>query len=244
MHFWSSRTLSVFTGLNFQKTLLLMEKRLHHRARIGLPVRVRCITPFGVGVESAMTADVSRGGFSFDSPTRMVCGIHVWTSLPFDASIADAQPDLRARIVHCHGCANGMHRIGVQFETPSLHLLVSQRTVPPGIEHRISPRHFLNVPVRVRPDYLPWPEETMTLNISEAGIRFLTTRQHEEGSILLLEFDKPSPATWPAAEEVQTIIVRREIDPANGDMTVAVCRLGAQTKSRLHSMLQEIVPLP
>jgi hypothetical protein len=79
------------------------------------------------------------------------------------------------------------------------------------LERRTSPRRALAVPIRVRPELVPWFEETMTLDISREGLRFLSSREYEAGQHLLVSFDEPAASPWPNGGELRCLVVR--VDP-------------------------------
>src|SRR5882724_1614120 len=49
------------------------------------------------------------------------------------------------------------------------------------VERRTSARRMLAVPIRVRLEHVPWFEETMTINASNEGLQFVSSRQYELG---------------------------------------------------------------
>lgn len=110
----------------------------------------------------------------------------------------------------------------------AMHLLGPARTngnrTRPVRERRGSPRRFLAVPIRVRPEQVPWFEETVSLDFSARGMRFRSDREHTEGEVLAITFEAPSPARWPGPVEFRAKVVR-VFPPADGAwLDVGVCR--------------------
>jgi PilZ domain-containing protein len=78
-----------------------MDTRQHRRVRLRLPVRLRWTTPFGQKIELADTMDVSRSGLLVSTKESHTPGVTVWVTFPYDASLSDGQPEIRARVVRC-----------------------------------------------------------------------------------------------------------------------------------------------
>jgi len=78
-----------------------MDNRQHRRVRMGLPVRLRWSTPFGQRIELANTIDVSRGGLLVSTKESHTPGVTLWVTFPYDASLADGQPEILARVARC-----------------------------------------------------------------------------------------------------------------------------------------------
>ena len=78
-----------------------MESRQHRRVRMRLPVRLRWTTPFGQKIELGETIDVSRSGLLVSTKECHVPGVTLWVTFPYDASLSDGQPEIRARVARC-----------------------------------------------------------------------------------------------------------------------------------------------
>ena len=76
------------------------------------------------------------------------------------------------------------------------------------IERRTSSRRGLAVPVRVRPEGMPWFEEAMTIDCSATGLRFRSHREYAPGDSLSIAFKESSPALWHGAGEFRSQVVR------------------------------------
>jgi hypothetical protein len=196
-----------------------MERRQHRRVRLQLPARIRWITPFGQQTELRASEDVSRGGLRFTLSSSLSPGMHIWVTFPYDPALPDGQPEMPARVVRCEPRPQGLAALAVhlEFATP-------RNGRPRAEERRANPRRPLALPVRVRPDYLPWFEEAMTLDVSAAGLRFRSTRDYQPGARLFLSFPT-SPAAPAPAQEFR--VVRVQPENGTGAVTVSVCRIGS-----------------
>ncbi len=90
------------------------------------------------------------------------------------------------------------------------------------IERRTSPRRALAVPIRVRPESVPWFEETMTLDFSRESLRFLSNREYQPGEHLIVSFEEPATSPWPSAGEVRSLVVRIDGVPQTPALAVTV----------------------
>lgn len=94
-----------------------------------------------------------------------------------------------------------------------------------GPERRGSQRRDLAVPLRVRPQAIPWFEEAMTIDFSATGLRFRSHREYAPGDYLKIAFKESTPALWHGTGEFLSQVVR--VVPAPDDFTldVSVCRV-------------------
>jgi len=194
---------------------LVREQRRHPRAQLSLPVRLRWLTPLGQLSEAAQTLDVCRGGLLVYR--REFCGVGamVWVTLPFDSTLALTEPETPARVVRVKMTPAGGHLVALQFEAPPRRrdtAGAAGRTFSgPATEHRRRERIRLALPIRVRPADSPWPEETMTVDISEAGALFCTTRLYAVGDTVHLTIPRGSfGGRWAAHKELRARVVRLE----------------------------------
>ncbi len=149
-----------------------MVPREHHRVRIRLPARLRWTPPFGQKIELSETVDVSRGGLLASSKESHAVG----KCLPAPCAVMD-YPPLRGRL-RWRFISKGRHR------------------TPRDPERRGSPRRSLAVPIRVRPENVPWFEETMSLDFSPRGMRFRSHREYPAGELLRIALEDPSSGCW------------------------------------------------
>ena len=211
-----------------------MDRREHHRAQLRLPVRIRWNTPFAQKTEVCRTLDVSRGGLLVPCHEAHAPGVEMWVTFPYDTSLGDGQPEMLAKVVRVrppHG-GNGSTSIDpdANEQAVALHFALSPRTLANGNGHakeqerRDSPRRPLALPVRVRPEHIPWFEEAMTMDVSAHGLRFLSSREYQEGDRLLLSFEATASAPWPVASETFARVRRIESVPDSAALAVAIVR--------------------
>lgn len=159
------------------------EQRRHPRAHLHLPVRIRWRGPLRSLVELTETVEVSREGLLVSRQQESREGSRVWVTFPFDATAATSvQPETPAHIVRVQRTAAGGHLVALRLENP--------RRNPPrphGAERRANERVPLALPILVRPANSPWPEETMTQDISQRGARFEAARKYAVGDSLLIQ---------------------------------------------------------
>jgi PilZ domain len=93
------------------------------------------------------------------------------------------------------------------------------------LERRTSPRRSLAVPIRVRPENVPWFEETMTLDFSRESLRFLSNREYQPGKHLIVSFEEPAASPWPSGNEVRSLVVRIDTVPPTPALAVTVYRV-------------------
>jgi hypothetical protein len=176
------------------------ERRLHHRVTLALPIRLRWPGPFRQAVEVRHTLDISRGGALVESDGPHSPGTIVWATFPFDEGLPDGFPELPARVVRVVSGERGT-RVAIGFDV-ALPRAGGENGPRPANERRASQRQAVCVPVRVRASHLPWPEETMTLDISKGGLRFLSTCLYEPGSRVYVSLESRTfPWCWAAIHQ-------------------------------------------
>ena len=103
-----------------------------------------------------------------------------------------------------HGNGNGHHR---------------------EVERRTSARRMVAVPIRVRLEHVPWFEETMTIDASNQGLRFVSSRQYEPGQHLIVSFEDAVLSPWPVAAEFRSLVVRVDPLPQGPALAVTIYRV-------------------
>jgi hypothetical protein len=188
----------------------LAERRRHARARLRLPARVRWQGPLGMPLEITETIDVSREGVLLSCCQEPVApGSRVWVVFPYDAAaIGTFEPETPARVVRVEHDARGECRVGLRLE---LHR--ENDSFPAGRERRAVPRVSVCLPIFVRAQGMPWPEEVMTHDFSWSGIRFETPHIYRLGETVRVKIPW---GEWADAGEISARVVRIE---ASADVT-------------------------
>jgi PilZ domain len=211
-----------------------MDRREHHRAQLRLPVRIRWNTPFGQKTEVCKTLDISRSGLLVPCQDTHAPGVPLWVTFPYDSSTGDSQPEMLAKVVRVRPARKGnggkAARAGSNEKAVGLHFALPFRPEINGNGHakererRDSPRRPLAIPVRVRLEHIPWFEEAMTIDISARGLRFLSSRQYQEGDRLRVAFEPTASGPWPTASETAARVVRIEPVPESAALAVTISR--------------------
>jgi len=81
------------------------------------------------------------------------------------------------------------------------------------------------VPVRVRPEAIPWFEEAMTIDFSAKGLRFRSNRDYRPGEQLRIAFEDAASAPWHGAREFRSMVVRVTTVSDGAAVEVSVCRV-------------------
>ncbi len=218
-----------------------MDRREHHRAQLRLPVRLRWSTPFGQKTEVCRTLDISRGGLLVPCNEAHALGVPLWVTFPYDAALRDGQPEVLAKVVRVTPESNGFasgappasaNRLTKVFAAPAVALHFQPAFHPESNgngrakerERRGSARRLLAVPLRVRPEHVPWFEEAMTIDVSALGLRFLSNREYPPYANLLVSFDPSASVPWPTGTEVLSRVVRIEPVPQSSSLAVTIVR--------------------
>ena len=180
-----------------------LELRKHPRAQLRLPARIRWRGPLGMRMESTHTLDVSRNGIRVQRNESCESGSRVWVVFPFDgASASGIPPETPARVVRVESGPSAGYQVALQLELPS-------RTAsrPTDRERRACSRISFALPIFVRALGFPWPEESMTQNISRTGARFESAHIYSAGDAVLAKIPW---GDWACAGEIPARIVRVE----------------------------------
>ena len=211
-----------------------MDRREHHRAQLRLPVRIRWNTPFGQKTEVCKTLDISRGGLLVPCEETHAPGVPLWVTFPYDTSMGSGQPEMLAKVLRVMPARNGNGNRSANGDSHeravALHFALPFRPESNGNGHtngperRGSPRRPLALPLRVRPTHIPWFEEAMTIDVSANGLRFLSSREYEKGTPLLVSFEPTALTPWPATSETAARVVRVETVPESATLAVTIVR--------------------
>jgi hypothetical protein len=152
-------------------------------------------------MESTHTLDVSRNGIRVQRNESCESGSRVWVVFPFDAA-SGPPPETPARVVRVESGACAGYQVSLQLELPS-------RTAsrPTDRERRACSRISFALPIFVRALDFPWPEESMTQNISRTGARFESAHIYSAGDAVLVKIPWGDLAR---AGEIPARIVRVE----------------------------------
>jgi hypothetical protein len=154
-------------------------------------------------MESTHTLDVSRDGLRVQRNEPCESGSRVWVVFPFDAASASGPPpETPARVVRVESGSGAGYQVALQLELPSR---IASR--PTDRERRACSRISFALPIFVRALGFPWPEESMTQNISRAGVRFESAHIYSAGDAVLAKIPW---GDWARAGEIPARIVRVE----------------------------------
>ena len=193
---------------------LVVARRRNPRAQLHMPVRLRWLGPLGSLLEVSQTLDASRSGLLVHRADSCMVGTRVWVTFPFDPEATDAQPEMAAEVVRVKSTPSGGHLVALHLETRR-----SQNVCLVPLERRKTPRVALGLPVRVRPANILWPEETMTLEVSEGGLTVESARLCQPGDSIRVQLPN---GQWTRAGESPAIIVHVEIRPGTASQRVGI----------------------
>ncbi len=197
-----------------------VELRKRRRAPLQFPVRIRWQRPFGMRFEVTKTMDVSSGGLLVSLTKACDPQTRVWVAFPFNPDDdALVQPETPARILRVDSEPTGGYRIALRLEAPSRAAFRAADQ-----ERRSFGRVQLALPIFVRPAGSPWPEESMTQDVSRNGVRFETSNIYAAGDIV---FARIPWGEWLGAGEIEGCVVR--IDSTEGGMRGRAPRKDSET---------------
>ncbi|HUJ30658.1 MAG TPA: PilZ domain-containing protein [Candidatus Acidoferrum sp.] len=181
-----------------------LDLRKHPRALLTLPVRIRWHGPLGTRLETTRTVDVSREGLMVQRAEPCENQIHVWVTFPYDPGNGGAvQPETPATVMRVEPDSRGGYRVALRLNVPR------RATWPGARERRKNARLSFALPIFVRPVGTPWPDESMTRDISHSGARFETSHIYTRGEEILAQIPW---GEWAKAGEVRGRVVRVEFD--------------------------------
>jgi hypothetical protein len=185
--------------MNLAPTFL--ELRKHPRTQLKLPARVRYRGPLGMRMESSYTLGVSRNGIRVQRNESCESGSRVWVVLLFDtASAAGVPPETPARVGRVASGSGAEYQVSPQLELP---LRIASR--PTDRERRACSGISFALCIFGRALGFPWPDESMTQNISRAGARFASPHTYSADDAVLANIPR---GEWARAGEILVRIVR------------------------------------
>ena len=157
-------------------------------------------------------------------------GLPLWVTFPFDMAAPDTQPEVLARVVRRHGSSVGQPErgeIALHFERFPLSASnareVQQTPVTPPAKNGSVAN--MSVPIRVRPRHILWPEEAMTLDVSNELLRFVSNREYAPGDTLFVSFVSRETRPWPGIGETSCKIVKVEKVPQSASLVITLKRV-------------------
>jgi PilZ domain len=157
-------------------------------------------------LEVTETIDVSREGLFLRRADPRVMPSRVWVAFPFDPAAAVAvQPETPARVVRSEPDPAGGFRVALHMELPH------REARPSETERRKTARIPFALPIFVRAQDSPWPEESMTRDISRGGAQFETSHVYTPQEVVLAKIPW---GEWAKAGEIPGRVVR--IEPIAG----------------------------
>jgi PilZ domain-containing protein len=183
-----------------------VEMRKHPRAQLRMLTRIRWRGPLGMRMEITRTIDASRDGIRVPRSEACEIGSRVWVTFPFDANtLATAQPETPAHVVRVDQNSQRGYDVSLQLELPPRNVERAKDK-----ERRTCARITFAIPIFVRAAASPWPEESMTHDISRAGARFESAQMYTAGETILAKIPW---GEWEKAGEIRARVVRVEIRP-------------------------------
>jgi hypothetical protein len=180
-----------------------MDLRRSPRAQLRMPVRLRWQGSFGMRLEVTETLDVSREGMLIIRSDPHGVSSRVWITFPFEPSTAVAvQPETPATVVRVQQEKAGGYRVALKLDLPKREI-----SPPAHIERRKAPRVPFALPIFVRPKGIPWPEESMTRDISKGGALVDSSHVYRVGDSVLAKIPW---GAWSNIGEIPGRIVRVE----------------------------------
>ena len=153
----------------------------------------------------------------------------LWVTFPYDPARPDGQPEILARVLRCED-DEGEKRVSVaiHFEgslntAPYAPTAGGAKTAEPPAS--ASGRSPLSVPIRVRPEHVPWFEEAMTIDVASDTLRFVTNRVYSPGDTLRVSFLTADSIPWRGAAEQPARVVSIEQLPDGPSLAVTLRRL-------------------
>jgi len=130
------------------------------------------------------------------------------------------QPETPASVVRVERDPAGGFRVGLRLQ-----LRPRQTVYPVTPERRSSPRLPFSLPIFVRAAGTPWPEESMTQDLSRSGARFETAQVYAAGDLVLAKIPW---GEWVRAGELAGRVVRVEAgEQATGPSLIGGLASGA-----------------
>lgn len=196
----------------FERTLIAerpaREMRRFRRTPLVVGVRLRWAGALGLETETSETRDTSRGGILVASGRERRAGSPVWVTLPFAQGENACVPEFPAHVAYSYFTASGAVRVGIAFNENESHqahtngnghkngarsnarFSLWQRAKVAIFGHeekRRFERATVAVPILVRREDSPWPDEAISVNLSAGGFEFCSRQIYAPGEKLEAE---------------------------------------------------------
>ena len=104
----------------------------------------------------------------------------MWVTIPFDPESSGAQPETLARVVRCQQRQDDSWKwnVAMQFEGAAHAKPARQNGNLEARKNQNGSGTDISLPIRVRPEHVPWHEEAMTLEVSRDKLKFVTNREY------------------------------------------------------------------
>lgn len=147
------------------------DRRRYARAHLHLPLRIRWRGPLGLLTEVNEAIEVSRDGVLLHRAETWAEQTRLWVTMPFDRSDSvGVQPEIPAHVVRATPLPGGGRLVALHLELPP------RRSAAKHLERRANPRLPFALPISVRRMGAYWPEATMSIDLSQRGVRFEAAR--------------------------------------------------------------------
>jgi len=203
-----------------------MQRRSHVRVRLRLPARLRWSAALGQRTDHCVTLNVSRGGLLLGCNQVHAAGHPMWVTIPFDPQASGAQPEMLARVMRCEQRQDHSWKwnVAMQFEGAAHAKSARQNGNLEARKNQNGNGTAIALPIRVRPEHIPWYEEAMTLEVSRDKLKFVTNREYTFGQSLLVSFASWSEAPWTGDGEWQTQVTGIEMEAGSESLCITLRR--------------------
>lgn len=155
-------------------------------------------------------------------------GHPLWVTFPFDPNASGVQPELLARVARrLEGNSQsdarlpGRWSVALQFEASAHSEPRRNGSLGTPAKHN-GAGNKIALPIRVRPQHVPWHEEAMTVEVGRDKLKFLTNREYMMGQRLLVSFVSESEAPWSGDGEWETRVTGIEMEAGSESVYITV----------------------
>ena len=138
----------------------------------------------------------------------------LWVTFPYSAETNEAQPETAAHVVRVKTTPGRGQIVAIEFEKRE-----RPSATAAAINRRSSQRMPLALPITVRYHDIPWPEHTMTQDLSTYGVLFRTPRQYSLGDVVCVSIPH---GVWARRGEMEGHVVRIDSSVDAAETAVAL----------------------